>query len=93
MDPKLFNYYSIDECIDEDKLYHELDKFVDNGSLEYKLEDRHVIKISDLDLTEDEVEKVSKILDGLDVFPYLDRISDEDNDEGFYESDYGEEEY
>lgn len=93
MDPKLFNYYSIDECIDEEKLYQELDKFVENGAISYNLEDRHVIRISDLDLTEDEVEKISKILDSLDVFPYLDRISDED-DGGYYGSDdYEDEEY
>ena len=91
MEPKLFNYYSIDECSNEDKLYSELDKFVDSGALQYKLEDRHILKISDLDLTEDEIEKISSLLDGLDVFPYLDLHDDEDED--FHEDDYGDDEY
>ncbi len=91
MEPKLFNYYSIDECINEDKLYLELDKYVDNGVLEYKLEDRHIIKISDLDLTEDEIEEISELFNDLDVFPYLDLHDDEDD---FHGSDgYDDDEY
>ncbi len=72
MEQKLFNYYSIDECIDEDGLYQSLDKFVDNGSLEYSLMDRWVIRITDIDLTDNEILEVSKILDRCDAFPYLD---------------------
>jgi len=86
MEKKLFSYYSIDECTDTDKLYEELDKYSDGGLLEYKLEDRDIIKIEDLDLTEDEIEDIEKILDGLDVFPYLGYEDSEDGD-GF--SDYG----
>ncbi len=90
MESKLFNYYSIDECVSVDKLYNELDKFVEDGVLEYKLEDRHIIKISDLDLTEDEVEEICELFDNLDVFPYLD-LHDDDGD---YESDgYEDDEY
>jgi hypothetical protein len=90
MEPKLFNYYSIDECTNEEKLYSELDKFVDNGALQYKLQERHILKMSDLDLTEDDIEKISNLFDALDVFPYLDLHDDEDD---FHEDDYGDDEY
>lgn len=78
MEKRLFNYYSIDECLNIDKLYNELDKYADGGLLEYKLEDRDIIKIEDLDLTEDKIEDIEKLLDSLDVFPYLDYDDGED---------------
>ena len=89
MEKRLFSYYSIDECLNIDKLYNELDKYADGGLLEYKLEDRDIIKIEDLDLTEDEIEDIEKLLDSLDVFPYLGYDDGEDEISDF---DYGDEE-
>lgn len=83
MEKRLFNYYSIDECVNTDKLYNELDKYADDGILEYKLEDRDIIKIEDLDLTEDEIEDIEKLLDSLDVFPYLGYDDGEDGTSDF----------
>jgi hypothetical protein len=95
MERKLFNYYSIDECSNVDKLHQELNKFVEEGVLDYKLEDRDIVKITDIDLTEDQVEDIEKILDGLDVFPYLDyNNGQEDSDDDYYgDSDWDENEY
>ena len=78
MEKRLFNYYSIDECLNIDKLYNELDKYAVGGLIEYKLEDRDIIKIEDLDLTEDEIEDIEQLLDSLDVFPYLGYDDEED---------------
>lgn len=85
MEQKLFNYYSIDECLNEDSLYSELDKFVDDGVLEYQLIDRWILKIVDIDLTDDETSSISKMLDNMDIFPYLDY--DPDDSEDSYDSE------
>lgn len=79
MESKLFNYYSIDECLNDKKLYKELDKYVSNGTLEYTPESNNVIKIVDLDLTDEEIDSLIKLFDSLDVIPYMD-----------YEDDYYE---
>ena len=86
MESKLFNYYSIDECLDVEKLYKELDKYVESGSLEYNLEDVSILKISDLDLMGNDIEDISKLLDSLDVFPYLD-LNDEEGEDHFDSDD------
>lgn len=89
MEKKLFNYYSIDECSNIDNLYEELDRYVDSGVLEYKLEERDIMKIVDIDLSEDEIEEIQKIFDSLDVFPYLDYEDGEydQDDWGDYEDE------
>ncbi len=88
MESKLFNYYSIDECVNDKKLYVELDKYVDNGTLEYKIESNSVIKIVDLDLTDGEIDSISKLFDSLDVFPYLDYDDDYYESEDSYDDDF-----
>lgn len=94
MEKRLFNYYSIDECTDIDGLYEELDKYANDGLLDYKLEERDIIKIEDLDLTEDEIEEIEKFLDSLDVFPYLGYDDGKyDDGEGFSDYGYDEEEW
>ena len=89
MESKLFNYYSIDECLDVEKLYKELDKYVESGSLEYNLEDVSILKISDLDLMGNDIEDISKLLDSLDVFPYLD-LNDEEGEDFDSDDDYSD---
>ena len=91
MEQKLFNYYSIDECSNEDSLYIELDRFVDSGALSYQLVDRWILKLIDIDLTDSEILLIVKVLDNLDVFPYIDYESDEDDTEDDYyeDSEYG----
>ena len=49
------------------------------------------IHIEDLDLEEDDVEKLVELFDNNDVFPYLDYEDDEDNEDGGYDDYYDDE--
>lgn len=75
---KLHNYYSIDECNDETALYKKLDGFVKDNKIEYSQEDKYLIKIVDVDLTEQEEEQLAKFLDSLEVYPFMDYEEDEE---------------
>ncbi len=84
----LFNYYTLDECSDRKKVLSVLKELKSEGKIEFSL-DGDVFKLKDIDLEEDEVENLEKLLDSNDVFPYLEREDDEDND-GYYD-DFGDE--
>lgn len=80
---ELFNYYSLDECIDKKSIIKKLKSLEKDGKIEYEL-DRDVLHINDIDLEESDIEELNELFDKNDVFPYLDK---EDDDEG-YTDDY-----
>jgi len=91
---KLYNYYSLDECVDRKKVAAALKKLVKEGKIEYELDKTtDVFHIEDLDLEEDDIEKLVEIFDKNDVFPYLDyEEEDEDEDgDGGYDGYYDDE--
>ena len=73
---ELFNYYSLDECLDLKKVKKILTKFEKEGKIEHTYEG-DVLKIKDLDLDENEVKTLVELFDNNDVFPYPDYISEE----------------
>ena len=93
MDKNLFQFYSIDECVNDVLLYEELDKFKGDGKLEYKKQDKYVIKITDISLDEADVTHLIGLFDSLELVPYLgyenpelleeDNNSDDENGEEF----------
>lgn len=83
---KLNKHYSIDECIDESKLFAKLDELSDENKVTYLKEDKWLLKITNLDLTELEEIELSDLLESLDVFAVLDLEDDEDG--GFDDGDY-----
>jgi hypothetical protein len=92
MSSKLFNFYSFDECSDEDQLFEKLDSLKDESKIEYTEQDNYIVKIKDLELSDDEISELLKFFDNLNVYPYL-GIEDDDDDEfsdfddGFAEDD------
>ena len=85
---ELFNYYSLDECLNRKQVLNILKSFKSEGKIEYTL-DQEILKIRDLDLEEEEISEICEMFDKTDVFPYLDK-EDEDDFYGGYE-DYDNE--
>jgi len=85
---ELFNYYSLDECLNRKQVLNMLKSFKSEGKIEYSL-DQEIIQIKDLDLEEEEIAEICEMFDQNDVFPYLDK-EDEDDFYGGYE-DYDDE--
>ena len=83
---KLFSNYSIDECNNDDKLFKVLDKYKNDGKIEYRMRDKEIFFIADIELEEDEVNGLVKLLDDLEVYPYTD-IEEESEDDDYYEND------
>lgn len=87
---KLYNWYSLDECKDRDKIFDKLDQFRNDGKIEYEMEDLDIFKINDLDLEESDLEFLDVLFDKNDVFPYLDH-NDEGDEDGEDDGDYYDE--
>jgi len=86
---KLYNYYSLDECVDRKKITSTLKKFVKEGKIDYNIDKaKDLLHIEDLDLEEEDIDLLVDLFDKNDVFPYLD-YDDEDEDDRF--DDYDDE--
>ena len=88
---ELFNYYSLDECPERKVIKKRLTQLEDEGKIDFNL-DGDILKITDLDLDEDEVAELVEMFDKYDVFSYPDYeegIDDEEDDyyDGFDEED------
>ncbi len=88
---ELFNYYSLDECPERKVIKKRLTQLEEEGKIEFELEG-DLLKITDLDLDEDEVAELVEMFDKYDVFAYPDYeegLDDEEDDyyDGFDEED------
>lgn len=88
---ELFNYYSLDECLERKVIKKRLTQLEEEGKIEFDI-DGDILKITDLDLDEDEVAELVEMFDKYDVFSYPDYeegIDDEEDDyyDGFDEED------
>ena len=88
---ELFNYYSLDECLERKVIKKRLTQLEEKGKIEFDI-DGDILKITDLDLDEDEVAELVEMFDKYDVFSYPDYeegIDDEEDDyyDGFDEED------
>jgi len=90
MSSKLFNFYSFDECSDEDQLFEKLDSLKDESKIEYTEQDNYIVKIKDLELSDDEISELIKFLDNLNVFPYLGIEEDEEDEFSDFDDDFSE---
>jgi hypothetical protein len=88
---ELFNYYSLDECPERKVIKKRLTQLEDEGKIDFNL-DGDILKITDLDLDEDEVAELVEMFDKYDVFPYPDYEEGlEDNDDDYYNDGFDEE--
>ena len=88
---ELFNFYSLDECLEQKLVKKKLNQLEEDGKIEFSI-DGDILKIQDLDLDEEELSDLVKMFDNNDIFPYPDYeegIDDEEDDyyDGFDEED------
>lgn len=76
----MFNYYSLDECIDRDAVLEKLIKLKNDGKIIYSV-DMDILKLEDIDLEEKDIKNLERVFDDNDVYPYLD-LNGEEGDEG-----------
>lgn len=79
---ELEKWWSLDECTNKKKVKKKLDELSDDGKIEYSI-DGDILKIEDIDLSDEDIDDISNLLDSNDVFPYLDK-----DDDDFYDG-YG----
>jgi hypothetical protein len=90
---ELFNYYSLDECPERKVIKKRLSQLEDEGKIDFKL-DGDILKVSDIDLDEDEVAELVEMFDKYDVFPYPDYEEGLDDEDDYYDGfDDDEEDY
>jgi len=87
---ELFNYYSLDECPERKVIKKRLTQLEDEGKIDFNL-DGDILKITDLDLDEDEVAELVEMFDKYDVFPYPDYEEGLEEDDDFYNDGFDEE--
>ena len=88
---ELFNYYSMDECPERKVIKKRLTQLEEEGKIDFDI-DGDILKISDLDLDEDEVAELVEMFDKYDVFPYPDYEEGlEDEDDDYYNDGFDEE--
>lgn len=89
---ELFNYYSLDECPERKVIKKRLTQLEDEGKVEFSI-DGDILKISDLDLDENEISEIVEMFDKYDVFPYPDYEEGfGDNEEDDYYDDFNDDE-
>jgi hypothetical protein len=89
---ELFNYYSMDECPERKVIKKRLTQLEDEGKVDFEI-DGDILKISDLDLDEDEVAELVEMFDKYDVFPYPDYEEGLDDEDDYYDGFDEEEDY
>lgn len=83
---ELYNYYNLDECTEKRVIKKRLNQLQDEGKIDFEIEGE-VLKLTDLDLDEDEVSELIEMFDKYDAFPYPDYEEglDEDDDDDYYD--------
>ena len=83
---ELFNYYSLDECPERKVIKKRLTQLEDEGKVEFEI-DGDVLKLTDLDLDENEIAELVEMFDKYDVFPYPDYEEglENDDDDDYYD--------
>lgn len=83
---ELFNYYSLDECLEKKVIKKRLTQLSDEGKVDFEIEGE-VLKLTDLDLDESEVEELIEMFDKYDAFPYPDYEEglEEESDDDYYD--------
>jgi hypothetical protein len=82
---ELFKYYNLDECSNFEIVEDKLVELEEEGKIEYKLDD-YILKIEDLELSDNEIEKLSKLFDDNDILPYIDYEEYDDSDDDYFDN-------
>jgi hypothetical protein len=84
---KSTKFYSLDECLDQNRVLSKLDLLADDRKIDYELVESDVIKIKDLSLTVKELKELKQFFHDNDVLEDIDFEEEEDDDEDIYNDD------
>ena len=87
---ELFNFYSLDECLEQKLVKKKLNQLEEDGKIEFSI-DGDILKIQDLDLDEEELSDLIKMFDNNDIFPYPDYQEGFEDDDDFGYDDFDDE--
>jgi hypothetical protein len=86
----LEKWYSLDECTNKKLVVKKLKDLEGQGKIEYTIEkSTDIFEIEDLDLEDSDIDELLDLFEKNDVFPYLDKDEDDEEDDYGY---YGEDE-
>ena len=86
----LEKWYSLDECTNKKLVVKKLKDLKGQGKIEYSIEkSTDIFEIEDLDLEDSDIDELLDLFEKNDVFPYLDKNEDDEEDDYGY---YGEDE-
>lgn len=86
----LERWYSLDECTNKKLVVKKLKDLEGQGKIEYTIEkSTDIFEIEDLDLEDSDIDELLDLFEKNDVFPYLDKDEDDEEDDYGY---YGEDE-
>jgi len=86
----LERWYSLDECTNKKLVVKKLKDLEGQGKIEYTIEKAtDIFEIEDLDLEDSDIDELLDLFEKNDVFPYLDKNEDDEEDDYGY---YGEDE-
>jgi len=85
----LEKWYSLDECTNKKLVVKKLKDLESQGKIEYSIEkSTDIFEIEDLDLEDSDIDELLDLFEKNDVFPYLDKNEDgEEDDYGYYGED------
>ena len=90
----LERWYSLDECANKKLVVKKLKDLESQGKIEYSIEkSTDIFKIEDLDLEDSDIDELIDLFEKNDVFPYLDKNEDDEEDGYGYYGDDEEEDY
>ena len=92
MNKELFTYYNLSECSDTRNVIDELEDFSTDLKIDYSYDSlNEVVKVIDLDLSEDEVNYLIEFFDNHKAivdFDYQDIYGDDDDLEDYFNQEY-----
>jgi hypothetical protein len=85
---ELERWYSLDECTNRKLVLKQLKDLQKEGKIDFDLDkSTDVFEIEDLDLEDSDIEGLIELFDEHDVFPYMDKDEDDDEDYGYYDDE------
>lgn len=85
---KSTKFYSLDECLDQEKVLSKLDLLADDRKIDYEFVESDLIKIKDLSLTAKEIKELKQFFHDNDVLEDTDfDEEDEDEEDDIYDDD------
>ena len=87
---ELFNFYSLDECLEQKLVKKKLNQLEEDGKIEFSI-DGDILKIHDLDFDDEELSDLIKMFDNNDIFPYPDYQEGFEDDDDFDYDDFDDE--